>query len=93
MSKERNKSRLVVGVLNLIACVIMLAIFALQFSIALGYQTILPFFTYALPFLAIAIFDLIIGILALKGKNIVWMGTGFIVSAIGLLYFLILAGS
>jgi hypothetical protein len=92
MTKERKKSRLVIGISNLITCVIMSAIFVLQFSIALGYRTILPIFTYALPFLAIATLDLIIGIFALKGKDIVWWGTGFALSIMGLIYFLILMG-
>jgi len=93
VAKERNRRSLALGVLNLIACVIMAAAFAFQYMVAKGYETITPFLTYALPFLVIAILDLVGGIFTLKGENRVWAITGLVISAIGLFYFLVLAGS
>jgi hypothetical protein len=93
MAKEQNRRSLTLGVLNLVACVLMATAFAFQYNIEKGYETVTPFLTYALPFLVIAILDLVGGIFALEGKNRAWAITGFVLSTIGLVYFLVLIGS
>lgn len=63
---------IVLGVLNLIACANMLALlgifcYAIRIFINIGFV-----FSWGLPFIAVAVFTLIVGIRTLRGGNWIW---------------------
>ena len=69
---ETDSEHRVPGGLTLIASVLMLAAFFFMYGIASNYETVWPFFAYALPFMVIAILISIFGIFTLKGENQEW---------------------
>ena len=90
---EQKKTPWILGVLNLIACAIMFAAFYFMYGIASDYDTVWPFFAYTLPFLVIAILNLVGGVFILKGKNQIYGAIGVILIPVGVVYFLVLAAA
>ena len=92
MRVEQKKPQWVLGVLNLISCIIMSGASFVGYNVAMGYHSaLLPFFSYALPFGVIAIFNLIAVVYALKGKHQVLGFTGLGLFFVGIVYFMIMA--
>ena len=91
---KQKKKPMVLGVLNLISCVIMLGAFWVECSIAIGYQSvILPFLAFALPFMIIAILNLVGGVFVFKGKNQIYGTIGLILFPLGVIYFMVMAAA
>jgi drug/metabolite transporter (DMT)-like permease len=93
MKSELKKTFRVLGVFDLIACVLMFAAFFFMYGIASDYETVWPFFAYALPFMVIAILLLISGVFTLKDKNQIWGFAGVMLFLVGVLYFVIMAAA
>lgn len=92
LKTKQKKKPWVLGVLNLISCVIMLGAFWVGCSVAIGYQSvILPFLAFALPFMILAILNLVGGVFVLKGKRSIYGTIGLILFPFGIIYFMVMA--
>ena len=92
-TKEKKKPW-VLGVLNLISCVIMLGAFWVGCSVAIGYQSvILPFLAFALPFMIIAILNLVGGVFVFRGENQIYGTIGLILFPLGVIYFMVMSAA
>jgi hypothetical protein len=69
----------------------MFAAFFFMYGIASDYETVWPFFAYALPFMMIAILNLVGAVFALTGKNQIYGTIGLILFPVGVVYFMVLS--
>jgi len=86
MKRELGKTRIALGILNIIACVNMLVLLGIFcYAIRIGFR-IEDVFTWGLPFIAVAVYTLTVGIFTLKGKHWVWAFLGILFAGAAWVY-------